>query len=75
MDVLRALNHLRVPVVTFDGRSAYAGDLDEVADFLGIARTGHRMLSPHQLAEKYRLQSRSTGLEPNRRVRIFKTEA
>ena len=28
----------------------------------------------HQLAEKYRLQSRSTGLEPNRRVRIFKTE-
>ena len=29
----------------------------------------------HQLAEKYRLQSRSTGLEPNRRVRIFKAEA
>ena len=28
----------------------------------------------HQLAEKYRLQSRSTGLEPNRRVRIFKSE-
>lgn len=28
----------------------------------------------HQLAEKYRLQSRSTGLEPNRRVRIFKAE-
>jgi stage III sporulation protein SpoIIIAA len=27
----------------------------------------------HQLAEKYRLQSRSTGLEPNRRVKIFKT--
>ncbi len=27
----------------------------------------------HQLAEKYRLQSRSTGLEPNRRVRIFKS--
>jgi len=26
----------------------------------------------HQRAEKYRLQSRSTGLEPNRRVRIFK---
>ncbi|HEY8313961.1 MAG TPA: R3H domain-containing nucleic acid-binding protein [Candidatus Baltobacteraceae bacterium] len=26
----------------------------------------------HQLAEKYRLQSRSTGLEPNRRVKIFK---
>lgn len=28
----------------------------------------------HQLAERYRLQSRSTGLEPNRRVRIFKSE-
>jgi hypothetical protein len=26
----------------------------------------------HQLAERYRLQSQSTGLEPNRRVRIFK---
>ncbi|HEY8322254.1 MAG TPA: R3H domain-containing nucleic acid-binding protein [Candidatus Baltobacteraceae bacterium] len=26
----------------------------------------------HQLAEKYRVQSRSTGLEPNRRVMIFK---
>ncbi|MHB8178087.1 MAG: R3H domain-containing nucleic acid-binding protein [Vulcanimicrobiaceae bacterium] len=27
----------------------------------------------HQLAEKHRLDSRSTGLEPNRRVRIFKS--
>jgi stage III sporulation protein AA len=27
----------------------------------------------HQMAERYRLQSRSTGLEPNRRVRIYKT--
>ncbi len=26
----------------------------------------------HQLAERYRVQSRSTGLEPNRRVRLFK---
>jgi stage III sporulation protein SpoIIIAA len=26
----------------------------------------------HQLAERYRLRSRSTGAEPNRRVRIFK---
>ncbi|MFN2461163.1 MAG: R3H domain-containing nucleic acid-binding protein [Candidatus Velthaea sp.] len=26
----------------------------------------------HQVAEKYRLQSRSTGLEPNRRVRIYR---
>ncbi|MDE2571460.1 MAG: hypothetical protein KGM44_02925, partial [bacterium] len=29
----------------------------------------------HQLAEKYRLQSRSTGAEPNRRVQIFRGEA
>ncbi|TAM59100.1 AAA family ATPase [bacterium] len=28
----------------------------------------------HQLAEKYRLQSRSTGAEPNRRVQIFRGE-
>jgi predicted RNA-binding protein Jag len=28
----------------------------------------------HQLAERHRLQSRSTGLEPNRRVRIYKSE-
>jgi predicted RNA-binding protein Jag len=28
----------------------------------------------HQLAERYQVQSRSTGLEPNRRVRIFKGE-
>jgi stage III sporulation protein SpoIIIAA len=28
----------------------------------------------HQLAERYRLQSRSTGLEPNRRVQIYKVE-
>ncbi len=26
----------------------------------------------HQMAEQHRLQSRSTGLEPNRRVRIFR---
>jgi hypothetical protein len=26
----------------------------------------------HQLAEQHRVQSRSTGLEPNRRVRIFR---
>jgi stage III sporulation protein SpoIIIAA len=29
----------------------------------------------HQLVEKYNLQSRSTGVEPNRRVRIFKEAA
>jgi len=29
----------------------------------------------HQLAEKYHLESRSTGIEPNRRVRVFKEPA
>ncbi|MBC5826033.1 MAG: AAA family ATPase [Candidatus Eremiobacteraeota bacterium] len=29
----------------------------------------------HQLAERYHLQSRSTGVEPNRRVRVFKESA
>lgn len=29
----------------------------------------------HQMAEKYHLQSRSTGIEPNRRVRVFKEAA
>ena len=29
----------------------------------------------HQLVEKYNLQSRSTGVEPNRRVRVFKEAA
>ncbi|MDQ6766685.1 MAG: AAA family ATPase [Candidatus Eremiobacteraeota bacterium] len=29
----------------------------------------------HQLVEKYDLQSRSTGIEPNRRVRVFKEAA
>lgn len=29
----------------------------------------------HQLVEKYNLQSRSTGVEPNRRIRIFKEAA
>ncbi len=29
----------------------------------------------HQLVEKYHLQSRSTGIEPNRRVRVYKEAA
>ncbi len=29
----------------------------------------------HQLAEKYHLESRSTGIEPNRRVRVYKEPA
>ncbi|MDQ2865894.1 MAG: AAA family ATPase [Candidatus Eremiobacteraeota bacterium] len=37
-------------------------------------QTSYLRRMQHQLAEKYRLQSRSTGLEPNRRVRIFKIE-
>jgi R3H domain len=36
-------------------------------------QTSYVRRSQHQLAERYRLQSRSTGLEPNRRVRISKT--
>jgi stage III sporulation protein SpoIIIAA len=35
-------------------------------------QTSYVRRQQHQLAERYRLQSRSTGLEPNRRVRIFK---
>ncbi len=37
-------------------------------------QTSYVRRQQHQLAEKYRVQSRSTGLEPNRRVRIFKSE-
>jgi stage III sporulation protein SpoIIIAA len=37
-------------------------------------QTSYIRRQQHQLAERYRLQSRSTGLEPNRRVRIFKSE-
>jgi len=36
-------------------------------------QTSYVRRAQHQLAEKYRLQSRSTGLEPNRRVRIFRS--
>jgi hypothetical protein len=28
----------------------------------------------HQMAERYKLQSRSMGLEPNRRVEIYRGE-
>ena len=38
-----------------------------------LAQTSYIRRMQHQLAERYRLQSRSTGLEPNRRVRIYKT--
>jgi hypothetical protein len=53
MDELRALGVLRVPVVLAGDRWTYAGSLDDVADLLGIPRTGHRMLPPEQLIEKY----------------------
>jgi hypothetical protein len=53
MDDLRAQGHLRVPVIMSGDRTVYAGNLDEVADFLGIGRTGHRMLPAAQLVEKY----------------------
>lgn len=35
-------------------------------------QTSYIRRQQHQMAERYRVQSRSTGLEPNRRVRIFK---
>jgi stage III sporulation protein SpoIIIAA len=37
-------------------------------------QTSYVRRQQHQLAERYRLQSRSTGLEPNRRVRIYQNE-
>jgi stage III sporulation protein SpoIIIAA len=37
-------------------------------------QTSYVRRTQHQLAERYRVQSRSTGLEPNRRVMIFKTD-
>ncbi len=37
-------------------------------------QTSYVRRQQHQLAERHRLQSRSTGLEPNRRVRIYKGE-
>jgi stage III sporulation protein SpoIIIAA len=37
-------------------------------------QTSYVRRQQHQLAERHRLQSRSTGLEPNRRVRIYKSE-
>jgi stage III sporulation protein SpoIIIAA len=37
-------------------------------------QTSYVRRQQHQLAERHRLESRSTGLEPNRRVRIYKTE-
>jgi nucleoside-triphosphatase THEP1 len=37
-------------------------------------QTSYVRRQQHLLAERYRLQSRSTGLEPNRRVRIYKSE-
>jgi stage III sporulation protein SpoIIIAA len=37
-------------------------------------QTSYVRRQQHQLAERHRLQSRSTGLEPNRRVRIYKSD-
>ena len=53
--------------------AAYQVMLDSRAVELS-PQTSYIRRQQHQLAEKYRLQSRSTGLEPNRRVRIFKGE-
>ena len=53
--------------------AAYQVMLDSRAVELS-PQTSYIRRQQHQLAERYRLQSRSTGLEPNRRVRIFKSE-
>jgi len=53
--------------------AAYQVMLDSRAVELS-PQTSYIRRQQHQLAERYRLQSRSTGLEPNRRVRIFKGE-
>lgn len=53
MSELQGLGAYRVPVVRSGDRVVYAGSLDDVADLLGIARTGHRMLLPEQLVQKY----------------------
>lgn len=53
MDELKELGQFRVPVLRSGDRVVYAGSLDDVADLLGIARTGHRMLAPKRLFETY----------------------
>ena len=53
MDELLGFGQLRVPVMTSGERWVFAGNLDDVADFLGIARSGHRMLEPRELVERY----------------------
>ncbi len=53
--------------------AVYAVMLDSRAVELS-PQTSYIRRQQHQLAERYRLQSRSTGLEPNRRVRIYKSD-
>jgi hypothetical protein len=53
MAELKELGQFRVPVVRSGDRVIYAGNLDDVAGFLGIAPTGHCMLPPERLFEKY----------------------
>ena len=50
---MRALGALTVPVVAVGERWVSAASLDHVADLLGIDRSGHRMLAPSELVEKY----------------------
>lgn len=44
---------MSVPVVLGERGWVHAGNLDAVADLLGIEPTGHRALPPEKLAEKY----------------------
>lgn len=44
---------MRVPVVMMGERWVSAGDLDAVAEFLGLGPTGFRMLRPAELFERY----------------------
>jgi hypothetical protein len=53
MPDLRALGALTVPVVAVGERWVSAASLDHVADLVGIDRSGHRMLAPVELVEKY----------------------
>ena len=50
---MRALGALTVPVVAVGERWVSAASLDHVADLLGIDRSGHRMLAPIELVQKY----------------------
>lgn len=53
LEELRGNGILRVPVVTDGTRWVNAGDLDAVAELLKLSPTGHRMLPPEDLMQRY----------------------